>query len=188
MDALLPALIVAALAELGDGTNLLAMLLGRRFGRSLPVLIGIALAAALTMGLGAAAGHAATAVVNHRALLLMTGLALLIAGGSALFRVKPPAAPDGWRLGALVSSFGAFFILEFGDKTQFVIAALAGSSGHPALAAAGGAAGVTLASVPAVLLGDKWTTLAPWRAIRAGIGVVLIVAGLFLALGALQLR
>jgi putative Ca2+/H+ antiporter (TMEM165/GDT1 family) len=187
MDALIPAFIVAALAELGDRTQLLAILLGTRFRSPAAVIAGIAIAALATMALGAAAGAAAAAAVSHRALQLMTGLALLLAGAGGFFGVKAAPPIDGWRLGALASSAGAFFILEFGDKTQFVTAAIAGGSGRPVLTAIGAAAGVAIGNVPAVVLGERWPKLVPLRLIRGIVGAVLVLAGLAMALRALQI-
>jgi putative Ca2+/H+ antiporter (TMEM165/GDT1 family) len=117
----------------------------------------------------------------------MTGVGLILAGSGAAFRVKPAESIDGWTIGAFASSAGAFFILALGDKTQFVTGAIAAGSGHPMLAAAGAAAGVTLADAPAAVLGARWAELAPLRAIRIGAGVALALAGLYLIVGALDL-
>lgn len=187
MDALVPAFIVALLAELGDRTQLLAMLLGDRFRRPAAVIAGIALAAILNMALAGVVGAEIGGYLNHRAIRLMTGLALLVAASGAFFRVKPPEPVEGWKLGAVLSSAGAFFILALGDKTQFVTATIAAGSGQPVLAAAGAAVGGTLAHVPAVVLGERWPALVPMRAIRIGVGIVLALAGLVLAIGALDL-
>jgi putative Ca2+/H+ antiporter (TMEM165/GDT1 family) len=185
MDALVPAFIVALLAEIGDATQLLAMLLGARFRSPAPVIAGIALAALANMGLGAAAGYELGDVVNHRAIQLMTGLALLLAGGGALFRAKAPDPVDGWKLGAFASSAGAFFILSLFDKTQFVVAALAAGSGGPVLAAIGAAAGVTVANAPAVVLADRWPAMVPLVALRRVAGLLLALAGLYVGFAAL---
>jgi putative Ca2+/H+ antiporter (TMEM165/GDT1 family) len=187
MDALVPAFVVALLAELGDRTQLLAMLLGDRFRKPAAVLSGIALAALLNMAIGAAFGAEAATYINHRAIQLMTGVGLILAASGAAFRVKPAESIDGWTIGAFASSAGAFFILALGDKTQFVTGAIAAGSGHPVLAAVGAAAGVTVANAPAVVLGDRWPTLVPLRAIRIGAGVALALAGLYLVIGALGL-
>lgn len=99
MDALLPALIVAALAEIGDRTQRLAMRLGKRFARPGAVIAGIALAALLSCAIAAALGSVLATEIDHRAIRLMTGVALLLAGGGAALRVKPADPVDGWRLG-----------------------------------------------------------------------------------------
>jgi putative Ca2+/H+ antiporter (TMEM165/GDT1 family) len=186
MDALVPAFVVALLAELGDRTQLLATLLGVRFRRPVLVLAGIALATAVNMALAAVVGAEIAGYLNHRAIRLMTGLALLVAASGAVMKVKPAPAVDNWKLGAFLSSAGAFFI-ALGDKTQFVTATIAAGSGHPALAAVGAVAGVVLADAPAAVLGDRWPALVPLRVIRIGAGVVLALAGIVLVIGALGL-
>jgi len=187
MDALVPAFVVALLAELGDRTQLLAMLLGDRFRKPAAVLGGIALAALLNMAIAAAFGAEAALYINHRAIQFMTGVGLILAASGAAFRVKPAGSIDGWTIGAFASSAGAFFILALGDKTQFVTGAIAAGSGHAMLAAIGAAAGVTVANAPAVVLGDRWPMLVPLRAIRIGAGIVLALAGLYLVIDALGL-
>lgn len=187
MDALLPAFIVALLAELGDRTQGLAMLLGGRFRKPAAVIAGIALAAICNMALAGAAGMEIGLAIPHRAARLLTGVALLLAASAAPFRAKPPPAVDGWKLGAFASSAGAFFILALGDKTQFLTAAIAAGSGHPVLAGAGAAAGVTIANAPAVVLGERWSALVPLRAIRIGAGLLMALAGIVLVIGAFDL-
>ena len=187
MDALVPAFVVALLAEIGDRTQLLAMLLGDRFRKPAAVLGGIALAALLNMAIAAAFGAEVALHINHRAIRLMTGVGLVLAASGAAFRVKPAGSIDRWTIGAFASSAGAFFILALGDKTQFVTGAIAAGSGQPMLAAIGAAAGVTVANAPAVVLGQRWPVLAPLRAIRIGAGIALALAGLYLAIGALGL-
>jgi putative Ca2+/H+ antiporter (TMEM165/GDT1 family) len=187
MDALVPAFVVAAILEIGDTTQLLAILLGTRFRAPLAVLAGIFVAALANMGLGAAAGGLIAAEINHRAILLMTGLSLILAGGGAPFRVKPAESVEKWRLGAFVSSASAFFILALFDKTQFVAATFSAAGGQPISTAIGAAAGITVANAPAVLLGARWPQIAPLRAIRIGAGLLLVLVGLYLCFGALGL-
>ena len=187
MDALVPAFLIALLAEFGDRTQWLAMALGERYRRPGPVIAGIALAAILNMGLAGAIGMEIAAYIPHRPVQLLTGVALILAASGALFRVKAPPTVETWTLGAFLSSAGAFFILALGDKTQFAIGALAAGSGYPWLAAAGGAAGVVVANAPAVVLGDRWPRIVPLRWIRLGAGALLGLAGIVLVIVALQI-
>lgn len=187
MDALVPAFLIALLAELGDRTQLLAMALGDRYRRPGAVIAGIALAAILNMGVAGAVGMEIAAYIPHRPVQLLTGVALLLAASGAAFRVKAPPTVATWRLGAFLSSAGAFFILALGDKTQFAIGALAAGSGYPWLAAAGGAAGVTVANIPPVILGERWPQVVPLRWLRIGAGILLGLAGIVLVIMALQI-
>jgi putative Ca2+/H+ antiporter (TMEM165/GDT1 family) len=187
MDALVPAFLIALLAELGDRTQWLAMALGDRYRRPGAVIAGIAVAAILNMGIAGAIGMEIAAYIPHRPVQLLTGIALILAASAAAFRVKPPPTVETWRLGAFLSSAGAFFILALGDKTQFAIGALAAGSGYPWLAAAGGAAGVVVANAPAVLLGARWPEVVPLRWLRLGAGLLLGLAGIVLVILALQI-
>jgi putative Ca2+/H+ antiporter (TMEM165/GDT1 family) len=187
MDALVPAFLIALLAELGDRTQLLAMALGARFRRPGVVIAGIALAAILNMAIAGAVGMEIAAYIPHRPVQLLTGVALILAASGALFRVKAPPTVETWTIGAFLSSAGAFFILALGDKTQFAIGALAAGSGYPWLAAAGGAAGVIVANAPAVVLGDRWPQIAPLGWLRIGAGALLGLAGILLVILALQI-
>ena len=187
MDALVPAFLIALLAELGDRTQLQAMALGDRFRRPGAVVAGIALAAILNMAMAGAVGMEIAAYIPHRPVQLLTGVALILAASGAVFRVKAPPTVETWTLGAFLSSAGAFFILAFGDKTQFAIGSLAAGSGYPWLAAAGGATGVIVANMPAVVLGDRWLQVVPLRWLRFGAGALLGLAGIVLVILALQI-
>ncbi|MBA2934681.1 TMEM165/GDT1 family protein [Sphingomonas sp. CGMCC 1.13654] len=187
MDALVPAFLIALLAELGDRTQLQAMALGERFRPPGAVIAGIALAAIMNMAIAGAIGMEIAAYIPHRPVQLLTGVALILAGSGAVFRVKAPPTVETWKLGALLSSAGAFFILALGDKTQFAIGALAAGSGYPWLAAAGGAAGVIVGNAPAVVLGDRWPRIVPLRWLRVGAGALLGLAGIVLVIVALQI-
>lgn len=187
MDALLPAFVAAFLAEIGDKTQLLAALLAIRFVRPVPVLAGIAVAALANALIAGAGGALLSGHVAHRPLTLLLALALIAAGAGAVWRQKQPEVGIYDRLGPFAASAVAFFILEFGDKTQFLTLAIAARAQAPLLAASGAAAGVLLAAAPAVALGRALSTAVPLGRIRLGIGIVFLLVGVATALGALRL-
>ncbi|MDB5682409.1 MAG: hypothetical protein JWM38_828 [Sphingomonas bacterium] len=187
MDGLLPALLAVALAEVGDKTQLLAILLAVRFGRPAPILAGIAVAALANSLIAAIGGALVAGMVPFRAITLMLAVALLSAGAGSLMRQKPPKVGIYDRLGPFAASAVAFFILEFGDKSQFLTFAVAARAQVPMLAAAGATIGILLASVPAVMLGDALPRTVPIRVIRVGIGILFVVIGVIVGLGALRL-
>ncbi|MET0271133.1 MAG: TMEM165/GDT1 family protein, partial [Sphingomonas sp.] len=89
--------------------------------------------------------------------------------------------------GAFGTSALGFLILEFGDKTQLLTLGIAARVDSVGLAGVGAAAGIVLANAPAVLLAEAWPRVAPLRAIRAGVGVLFLLAGAVMAVGALRL-
>ena len=183
MDALLPAFVAALAAEMGDRTQVLALLLAARFGARPAVLGGIALAAAVHALIAGYGGALVAPLLTPEARALLLALALLAAGIGAWLPQRAPALADGGRWGALPTSFATFFLLELGDKPQLLTAAVAARAGAPLLAATGAAAGVTVAAGLAIALGAAL----PRRALRRVVGTILPLVGLGVAIAALRL-
>jgi Ca2+/H+ antiporter, TMEM165/GDT1 family len=187
MDALLTAFIGAGLAEWGDRTQMLVLLLAVRYGRPGPVLAGVAVAALANALISATAGVLVHGFITLRAMSLMVALALLFAGIGGLIPRKQPDMGVGWKTGPFVTTAICFFLLEFGDKTQFLTFAIAGRFDSLVLAALGATAGVVAASVPAALLGLKFEADLPVRGIRIGVAALFLLAGFIVAINALRL-
>jgi len=187
LDALLASFVAAALGEWGDKTQLLVIALAARYRRPLPILAGV-LAAALANSLIAAFGGAIVHdLVPLRGLSLLVALALVFAGVAGLIRPTPYKTDASSRAGPFLVAAASFFVLEFGDKTQFLTFALAARFDAFALAAAGATAGIMAASVPAALLGGTLAKSAPLKGIRIGLGALFLSIGLFVAVNALRL-
>lgn len=187
MDALLTTFVAAALAEWGDRTQLFVIVLAARFGRPGAILAGLALAALANSLLAAFGGSFVHDLINTRALSLLVALALLMAGIGSLIRRRPPDMAARWRTGAFVTAAAALFLLEFGDKTQFLTFALAGRFDSILLASAGATAGILIANAPAAVLGNALVGAVPMKAIRYAIAGVLLVTGFIVAVQALEL-
>jgi putative Ca2+/H+ antiporter (TMEM165/GDT1 family) len=187
LDALLPAFLAALLAEFGDKTQLLTVLLATRFVRPGQVLAGVAIAALANSLIAAVGATLVSGVIPFRALNLLTALALIFAAGGALLPQKQPKVGIYDRLGPFAASAIAFFILELGDKTQFLTFAFAARSQTPLLAAAGATAGIVVASLPAIALGAALPTALPLQRLRMGVGILFLIVGLIVGLSALRL-
>jgi putative Ca2+/H+ antiporter (TMEM165/GDT1 family) len=187
VDALLTTFIAAALAEAGDRTQLFVIVLAMRFGRPAPILAGLALAALANSLIAAVGGVFVGELINTRALSLLVALSLLFAAGGSLIRRSRSRMGEGWRTGAFVTAAVCLFVLEFGDKTQFLTFALAGRFDSVALAAAGATAGIVAANIPAVILGDRLTKVVPVQAIRYVAAALFLVIGFIVAVQALAL-
>src|SRR3546814_1185562 len=148
MDALLIALLLSAFAAMAVLTYRLAMFLALRFRNDPAVLSAIMLATIVNCAVSAAGGWLLAGFIGTSARTLFFALSFLFAGAGMLMPVKRPDDVGGWRIGAFFTSFFAMFILEFGDKSQFIVAAVAMRTGDPVLSAVGGSLGILLALAP----------------------------------------
>jgi putative Ca2+/H+ antiporter (TMEM165/GDT1 family) len=187
MDALFTSFLLAALGEWGDKTQLLALAFGMRFGRPMPVLAGVAVGALLNALLAAAGGMFVHGFITLRATSLLVAVALIYAGVAGLVAPKKPDLAENWKTGPFVTTAVCFFLLEFGDKTQFITFAISAQFGAMLLAAAGATIGVLASSAPAVLLGPQLERAVPARAIRIGAAILFLLGGFIIGVSALRL-
>lgn len=187
MDVVFTTFLAALLAEFGDKTQLLAIALVARYGRPGEVLGGVAVAALANNAIAAAGGALIHDHITLRAISLLVAVALVYAGINALVRQKTPDMGSTWKTGAFLTTAGCFFLLEFADKTQFVTGALAAQFDSLVLATAGATAGVVLANVPAIMLGERMESVLPMRRVRFAIAALFLLGGFFVAINALRL-
>ena len=187
MEALLTTFVAAGLAEWGDKTQLLVAALALRYRRPLPILLGVLVAALANSLLAAFGGVLVHGMITPRAASLLVALALIFAGVAGLIRPRRNTAEGSSRAGPFLVTAASFFVLEFGDKTQFLTFALSAQFNAFALAAAGATAGILAASVPAAVLGAEFDRILPLRGLRIAISVLVLAVGLFVAVSALRL-
>ena len=179
MEAFLVSTGVVALAETGDKTQLLALLLAARYRRPVPIVLGILAATLVNHALAGAAGAWFASAVGPVALRWILGISFV---AMAAWTLVPDRIGSGGvaepRYGLFASTAIAFFLLEMGDKTQVATVALAAKYASLAAVVAGTTLGMMLANLPAVLLGKVAAAKLPMRAVRT------VAALVFLALGA----
>lgn len=181
------ALVAAALAQIGDRTAWLAAILADHYRKPGLVIAMAALALLAASGIAATGGALIGPLLAPNAKQLMLALALILQGGGALFAARPPERLQSWKIGAAATSLFGLFILAFGDGIQFIVVTLAARSAFPALAAAGATIGSLAVIAPAVLMGEAAWTKLPLKGVRIAVGVLFLIVGLVLALGALRL-
>jgi Ca2+/H+ antiporter, TMEM165/GDT1 family len=181
MDSLLATFLTLILTETGDRTQLLAAALAVRFGRDRPVIAGFALASLANCLIAAFAGSYVNQWISQDPLRLFNGLAYFLAGIAMIGWRRKTDLLEGWKIGPFLTAFLGVFILQLGDKGQFVIGANAAMAGHWLLPAIGGWLGTMVAVIPAILLKERLASLLPLRAIRIGGGLLLTMFGLFQA-------
>ncbi|HVY22093.1 MAG TPA: TMEM165/GDT1 family protein [Steroidobacteraceae bacterium] len=178
MHAFLVATGVVALSEMGDKTQLLALLLAARFRRPVPIIAGI-LAATIVNHLGAGAlGAWLTHMVGGAVLKWVLGLSFL---GMATWVLIPDKLDDEAlpvsHHDVFITTVIAFFLAEMGDKTQIATVALAAHYQSLLTVVAGTTLGMMLADVPAVWFGDWIMKRVPVRVVHVVAAVVFAVMG-----------
>ena len=173
-----------ALAEFGDRPQILCAALAMRYGRISPVIWGLGLATLCNCMISAIAGSAVNQWISEDPLQLFYALSLILAGLGMVAWRRPTDLLEDWTLGPFWTSFLGLFILQFGDKGQFILAATAARTNMEILAAAGGWAGVMIACVPAILLQRRLAEVIPVRAVRLVGGAAFLLIGSGLAISA----
>jgi putative Ca2+/H+ antiporter (TMEM165/GDT1 family) len=178
---------LVAVAEMGDKTQLLAMMLAARFRKPAPIIAGIFAATIANHALAAGVGVLAGNFLHGPWMKWILGLAFLAFAAWALIpdEFEDKDAPKD-RAGASVffTTLIAFFFVEMGDKTQVATIALAAQFQQILWVAAGTTAGMMLANVPAVFVSEAVSEKIPFKYIRwlaaasfAAIGVWVLITG-----------
>ncbi|WP_126447108.1 TMEM165/GDT1 family protein [Sulfuricystis multivorans] len=178
MEAFLISTGIVALAEVGDKTQLLALVLAAKFRRPWPIVAGIFVATLANHALAGALGVAVAALFAPETLRWLLGLSFI---GMAIWLFIPDEVDEEKtrlaRLGVFGTTLTAFFLAEMGDKTQIATVALAAQFGSVMAVVLGTTLGMMIANVPAVLLGSRIAHALPEKPIHA------LAAAIFLALG-----
>ena len=185
MAALLSSFVVVALAEMGDKTQLIALILGLRYRRPWTVMLGILIATIFNHALASALGVWGATKLQGPVLGWMLGLGFIAFGVWTLFpdRADTPAERPRW--GPLLSTTVIFFFAEMGDKTQLATVALGARFASTLAVTAGTTAGMLTADGLAVFAGTRFAERVPmtlFRRVAAALffifGLASIVAGL----------
>lgn len=178
LEAFLVSTGVVALGEIGDKTQLLAMLLAAKFRKPIPIVLGILVATLANHAMAAAAGDLVARALGPDMLRWVIGISFIVMAGWVLIPDKVDDATAGGRrfLGVFGTTVIAFFLAEMGDKTQIATVVLAARYVDLVAVVAGTTAGMMLANVPAVFLGDriaKWVSMTLLHRIAAFIFAML---------------
>ncbi|HSE02144.1 MAG TPA: TMEM165/GDT1 family protein [Burkholderiales bacterium] len=180
--AFLVSIFVVAVAEIGDKTQLLSLLLAARFRRPVPIIAGIAVATLANHAVAAWVGERVRALLGPDALRWAVGLSMIAIAAWAL---RPDRLDERYgrkgRWGVFAVTCVLFFLVEIGDKTQIATVVLAAQYHALAAVVLGTTAGMLIANAPVVVFSDRLVERVPMKWVR------LAAAVMFAALGALAL-
>jgi len=185
MESFLVSTGLVALAEIGDKTQLLALVLAARFRRPLPIVLGILVATIANHALAGVLGAWITTALRPDALRWILGLSFL---AMALWMLVPDTlddvSPTLTRFGVFGTTLVTFFLAEIGDKTQIATVALAARYPSLPLVVLGTTLGMMIANVPAVLLGGRLSHRLPTRLVHGVAALLFALLGIAALLGA----
>ena len=181
MEAFLVSTGIVALAEMGDKTQLLALVLAARFRKPWPIVLGIFVATIANHAMAGALGAWFTTLIGPQALRWILGVSFIAMAAWMLIpdKLDDDEASGAPRFGVFGTTVVAFFLAEMGDKTQIATVMLVAQYQAYFWVVAGTTLGMMLANAPVVWLGERVTRLVPLRAVH--IVSALIFAGLGLA-------
>ncbi|MBC7916817.1 MAG: TMEM165/GDT1 family protein [Rhodoferax sp.] len=186
MEAFLTSTGIVALAEMGDKTQLLALILAARFRKPWPIVWGILVATLANHALAGAVGAWITTVISPDLLRWILAGSFI---AMAIWMLIPDKIDDEDtdakpRWGVFGTTAIAFFLAEMGDKTQIATVMLAAKYNAYVWVVAGTTLGMMLANAPVVWLGERMTRLVPIRTVHvvsalifAGLGAAALVWG-----------
>ncbi|MBP9709088.1 MAG: TMEM165/GDT1 family protein [Oligoflexales bacterium] len=180
MDAIFHSFGLVLLSEMGDKTQLLALVLALRYKQTWPVLAGILVATVLNHGLATWLGFWAASQISEE--LLRAVLALLFFAFAIWILVPDKLDGEEQRIYKRQSAFWAtlvlFFLAEMGDKTQLATLALGAKFQQPLAVTIGSTLGMMVANGLAIVFSEKLTKIFPMKAIRIVSSILFLIFGL----------
>lgn len=167
--------------EMGDKTQLLALVLASRFRKPWVIMAGILVATILNHGLASWAGQWISTTIPAVTLKWVLAMSFFAFAGWVLIPDKDDEEVHQSNAGAFVVTLVSFFLAEMGDKTQLSTVALAARFGNFFWVTLGTTLGMLIADGLAVFMGDKITQKISLKWMRW------IASGLFIIFGVLIL-
>jgi putative Ca2+/H+ antiporter (TMEM165/GDT1 family) len=185
MEAFLVSTGIVALAEMGDKTQLLALVLAARFRQPWPIVLGIFVATVANHALAGAVGAWVTTVMGPDVLRWVLGISFI---AMALWMLIPDKLDDdeaakASHYGVFGTTVLAFFLAEMGDKTQIATVMLAARYNAYLGVVAGTTLGMMLANAPVVWLGERMTRVVPIRTVHGVSAAIFMVLGVVALVG-----
>ena len=187
MEAFLVSLSGVGIAEIGDRTQLLALILAARYRKPWSIIAGVLCATLLSHGAAAWVGARLSGFLQPALLDGAVGGSMIV---MSLWALRPdkleeeslPASGSGVFLTTLVT----YFVAELGDKTQIAALALGAAYANLGAVIAGATTGMMIANVPVIFLGSAFAGRLPIKTMRIAAAVVFLAIGLVFLWRAMQ--
>ena len=181
MEAFLNTAVIVAIGEMGDKTQVLALLLAARYRKPWPVAFGILLATVLSMGVTAWLGSFMSGLFSRQTLRWILVFMFFAVAIWTLIPERDHGEEEPKfksSAGLVLTAFLTFLLAEMGDKSQAATFLLAAKYHQFASVMAGSSLGLMCSILPAILLGKTTSQWLPLKWVR------IAAACIFAALGA----
>lgn len=183
MEALVNSFLLVFVSEMGDKTQLLALVLAAKFRKPIPIMMGILVATILNHALASYLGSFVTAYVSTEILKWALAATFIGFGLWMLIPDKDEGFDEKYQWGPFLTTTVAFFFAEMGDKTQLATVALGAKFISPLLVTLGTTLGMLGADGLAVFFGNKFTDRVPMTLVNRIASAIFIVFGLAILFG-----
>jgi len=176
---------VVALAEVGDKTQLLSLVLAARYRKPVPIVLGVLVATLINHACAGGMGTLLSRILSQNLLNWAIVGSFVLMAGWILIPDKldeDEVATSRKPMGVFTTTVVTFFLAEMGDKTQIVTIALAAQFHDFFGVVSGTTLGMMLANIPVIYLGHRFADRLPARAVH------IVAALIFIVLGGLALR
>ncbi len=183
MEAFINSFVLVFISEMGDKTQLLALVLAAKFRKPVPIMIGILIATLLNHALASYVGSFITLYVPPDVLKWTLATTFIGFGLWMLIPDKDEGFEDKKGWGPFITTTVAFFFAEMGDKTQLATVALGAKFTAPLIVTVGTTLGMLAANFPAVLFGHKFTEKIPMKTVHKIASAIFIIFGIAIIFG-----
>ncbi|MBB1386646.1 TMEM165/GDT1 family protein [Pseudoalteromonas sp. SG45-5] len=180
MEVFLTSTVTVTLAEIGDKTQLLSLLLAARFHNKIALIIGILAATIINHTLSAWLGDWLSGNFTTHYMPLIVNISFIVVGFWLLIPDKDEEVTQKYdHFGALLVAFVLFFIAEIGDKTQIATILLGAQYQSVFWVTLGTTAGMLIANIPIIYAGNALLQKIPLSKVRVIAASVFVLLGIY---------
>jgi Ca2+/H+ antiporter, TMEM165/GDT1 family len=183
MEALINSFLLVFVSEMGDKTQLLALVLAAKFRKPIPIMLGILVATILNHALASFVGSYITNYISAEILKWALGATFVGFGLWMLIPDKDEGISDKYKWGPFLTTSVAFFFAEMGDKTQLATVALGAKFMAPLMVTIGTTLAMLAADGLAVFFGAKFTNRIPMILVNRIASAIFILFGIAIVAG-----
>ena len=187
MITFLLSVLVVAIAEIGDKSQILAMVLAAQFKKPLPIILAIVVATTANHVIAATGGYFLADFLKGSWFRYLVAFSFIAVAAWTLVPERTSVGPNLSSRSAFFATLVAYFLVEIGDKTQIATIALAAHFHSILLVTLGTTLGVVLADGPAVWLAEAATKYVPLRIMRGAAAASFLGLGLWAFADALRI-